>query len=114
MIIYGYSLMTVCSFVDRDMLMRHFSHGVGHLQHRTRRPQNSDDSEFDYASTAVDADLVSDSDLVSDTSHEQECDVNVDSSLEEESELEGDSRLDSDVDCDSSTIASDSDSYASF
>jgi hypothetical protein len=104
--------MAICSFVDRDMLMRHFGHGVGHLQYRTRRPQDSDDSEFESASM-VDADSV----LDSDTSCEQACDVEVDNDLEEEGELEGDADLESDVDCDSaSAIASESgsDGYVSF
>jgi hypothetical protein len=96
--------------------MRHFGHSVGHLEYRTRRPQDSDDSEFESA-TMVDADLVSDSDSVSDsdTSREQGCDIEVDNDSEEEGELEGDTELESDIDCDSaSTIASDSDGYTSF
>jgi hypothetical protein len=104
--------MAICSFVDRDMLMRHFGHGIGHLQYRTRRLQDSDDSEFESTSM-VDTDLVSDSD----TSCEQACDIEVNNDSEEEGKLEGDADLESDVDCDSpSTIdsESDSDGYASF
>ena len=104
--------MAICSFVDWDMLMRHFGHGIGHLQYRTWRPQDSHNSEFESASI-VDADLASDSD----TSCEKACDIEVDNNLEEEGELEGDMDLESDVDYDSaSAIASESgsDGYASF
>ncbi len=27
----------LCSFVDRDMLMRHFGHGVGHLKYERQQ-----------------------------------------------------------------------------
>jgi len=27
----------LCSFVDRDMLMRHFSYGIGHLQYQRQQ-----------------------------------------------------------------------------
>ena len=32
----------LCSFVDRDMLMRHFGHGVGHFQYQ-RQPESEPD-----------------------------------------------------------------------
>ena len=32
----------LCSFVDHDMLMRHFGHGVGHFQYQ-RQPESEPD-----------------------------------------------------------------------
>jgi len=115
---YGYSLTAICSFVNRDMLMRHFGHGVSHLQYGTRMQQDSD-AETE-SRTMGDANSISDNDI----GHEEEHDMEVD--IEEEGELEG--GLESDVNCDSaSTIASEdelegskddsnnySDGYASF
>ncbi|SRR6266851_6664020 len=96
-VIYGYSLMAICSFVDQDMLMRHFGHGVGHLQYGTQTQQNLD-AEMESGMIG-DADSISDND----TGHEEEHDMEVD--IEEEGKLEGE--LESNVDCDSaSTIAS--------
>jgi hypothetical protein len=37
-----------CSFVDRDMFMRHFGHGVGHLQCE-RQQENDPNSDNDMA-----------------------------------------------------------------
>jgi len=34
--VYEYSLMAISSFADQDLLMRHFGHGIGHLQYRTQ------------------------------------------------------------------------------
>ncbi len=98
--------------------MRHFSHGVGHLQYGTRTQQDSD--------TETESRMMGDANSISDnnTGCEEEHDMKVD--IEEEGELKGE--LESDVDCDStSTIASEdklegseddsdnySDSYASF
>ena len=31
-----------CSFVDRDMLMRHFGHGVGHLRYERHKEISTD------------------------------------------------------------------------
>lgn len=45
----AYKLL-ICSFVDRDTLMRHFGHGVGHLQYEEQHEMNSEsgiDSESD-------------------------------------------------------------------
>jgi len=111
--------MAICSFVDRDMLMRHFGHGVGHLQYRTRRPQDSD-ARFESGTTV---NASAESVLDDDTGR----DVEVDIDLEEEGELEGDLELESDIDSDSASTAesdvesevskdssNDSDGYASF
>jgi hypothetical protein len=85
--------MAICSFLDRDMLMRHFGQGVGHLQYQTQRQQ---DSDAELASGMnVDADSV----LDKDTRCEQEHDIEVD--IEEEGELEGE--IESDVECASAT-----------
>jgi len=100
--------MAICSFVDWDMLMRHFGYRVGHLQYRTSRAQDSD-SELGFESRPgmkENADSVSDDDM----SH----DVEVDIDSEKEGELEGDSELESDIDCDSaSTTASEDESEVS-
>jgi hypothetical protein len=108
--------MAIRSFVDRDMLMRHFGHGVGHLQYRTQTQLQDSESR-----TMGEADMISDDDM----GREQEHDIGVD--IEEEGELEGE--LDSDVDSDSASTISedldesgvsddssdnDSDGYASF
>jgi hypothetical protein len=111
--------MAINSFVDQDMLMRHFGHGIGHLKYR---PQTQQDSATETVSGTMmgDADLISDND----TGSEQEDDIEVD--IEEEGGFDGE--LYSDVDCDSaSTVASEdesewnnndsdnySDGYASF
>jgi hypothetical protein len=84
--------MVIYSFVDWDMLMRHFGHGVGHLQYQTQRQQ---DLDTDLASRTVDADLA----LDEVTDHEQEHDIELD--IEEEGELEGE--IESDVKCASAT-----------
>lgn len=34
-----------CSFVDRDMFMRHFGHGVGHLQYERQHEIEHDDHD---------------------------------------------------------------------
>ena len=34
--------MLICSFVDHDMLMRHFGHGIGHLQDERHQDMSSD------------------------------------------------------------------------
>ena len=91
---YGYSLIALCSFVDHDMLIRHFGHGIGHLQYRTRMQQDSDvdaeldsdvDAELDLdADAELDLDMDADSDSDNDTSPEQERDVAVDIDSEEE------------------------------
>ena len=115
---YGYSLTAICSFVDWDMLMRHFDHGVGHLQYGTWMQQYSD-AEME-SGTMGDANSISDNNTGCEEEHDMEVDI------EEEGELEGE--LESDVDCDgASTIASEdelegseddsnnySDGYASF
>ena len=40
-------ILTRCyhSFVDRDMVMRHFGHGVGHLQYDKMAEPGSDDND---------------------------------------------------------------------
>jgi hypothetical protein len=77
--------------------MRHFGHGVGHLQYGTRMQQYSD-AEME-SGTMGDANLISDNN----TGREKEHDMEVD--IKEEGELEGE--LESNVNCDSaSTIAS--------
>ncbi|KAI0280639.1 hypothetical protein BGY98DRAFT_963441 [Russula aff. rugulosa BPL654] len=76
-------------FVDRDMLMRHFGHGVGHLKYErqhgieteiTRVESDDDDDDDD-----------SESDIVT---HAQEDNVAVD--VEEESQGESDREMDAD------------------
>jgi len=42
-----------CSFVDRDMFMRHFSHGVGHLQYE-RQHENEPDHDTSMGGTLED------------------------------------------------------------
>jgi hypothetical protein len=71
--------MIICSFVDQNMLMRHFGHGVGHLQYQTQRQQ---DLDADLASRTVDADLA----LDEVTDREQEHNIELD--IKEEGELE--------------------------
>jgi hypothetical protein len=42
----------MCSFVDRDMLLRHFGHGVGHFQYQRRQefePDMAAEGDDDYA-----------------------------------------------------------------
>jgi len=59
-----------CSFVDRDMFMRHFGHGVGHLQYDRQHEiehdhddgraleEDSDSTDnFDHAGDSVPEDL---------------------------------------------------------
>ena len=92
--------MAICNFIDWDMLMRHFSHGVGHLHYRARRPQDLDI----WFESGMMVNASAESILDNDIGH----DVKVDIELEEEGELEGDLELESDIDSDSaSTAASD-------
>jgi len=57
----------VCSFVDRDMFMRHFGHGVGHQQYRW---QQEDD-----ATIKIEADLDGDNDNIEELDeHKEEID----------------------------------------
>ena len=98
--------MAICSFIDWDMLMRHFSHGVGHLQYRMLRLQDSDSKSGFESGTKENADSVLDDNM--------SCNVKVDIDSEEEGKLEGDSELESDIDCNSaSTTASEDESEVS-
>jgi hypothetical protein len=100
---YGYSL-AICSFVDWDMLMRHFGYGVGHLQYGTQTQQDSDTET--ESGMMGDANSISDNDTGCEEEHDREVDI------EEEGELEGE--LESNVDCDgASTIASEDESEGS-
>lgn len=53
-----------CSFVDRDMFMRHFGHGVGHLQYERQHEMGPNDHRDD---TSMSPDDVSDSSNILDT-----------------------------------------------
>ena len=99
--------MAINSFVDRDMLMRHFGHSIGHLQYKPQTRQDSDALAGTVSGTTMgDDDLISDND----TGCEQEYDIEVD--IQEEGNLDGE--LDSDVDSDSArTITSEDESEGS-
>jgi hypothetical protein len=52
---------SLCSFVDRDMLVRHFGHGVGHLKYEKQQeidhkmvPRGNDDHGDDDTSESED------------------------------------------------------------
>ena len=112
-----------CSFIDRDMFMRHFSHGVGHLQYEWQHEPDHN------TSMGLTLDDISDSsdDLDTGDSDPDELDihhnfndraaVNLD---EEEEEEEEEEIVDDEGDAsdiivsDSDADGSDSDSYVSY
>jgi hypothetical protein len=48
--------LPLCSFVDRDMLMRHFGHGVGHLQYERQHETETDTTRLEVESDDNDHD----------------------------------------------------------
>lgn len=89
--------MPPCSFVDRDMLMRHFGHGVGHLQYDRQQEivtQMTVGSDDDHDSLAdMEAQEIADEES---WGGEQDCDIAVD--LEESQKSDGEMVVDG---CDS-------------
>jgi hypothetical protein len=113
-----------CSFIDRDMFMRHFGHGVGHLQYERQHEPNHN------TSMGLTLDDISDSsdDLDTGDSDADELDIHhncndraaADSDEEEEEEEEEEEIVNDDGDAsdiivsDSDVDGSDSDGYASY
>lgn len=118
--------MSFCSFVDRDMFMRHFGHGVGHLQYERQHEIDSEPNpDTNMGQTLKDASDKSDSDSDNpDTGDSDNVIVDWDGEEEEEeydSEIvnlndeEGDMSI-SELDSDSDGTQSDCEShgYASY
>ena len=119
-----------CSFIDRDMFMRHFGHGVGHLQYDrqqeieperdTNRGQTLEDvSDSGYSGNLDPGDSESEADELEVGDDNP---VSLDEEEEEEEGLGGDTASDADMivsDLDSDAADSDdasnsSNGYASY
>jgi len=107
----------LCSFVDRDMLVRHFGHGVGHLKHER---QQEPASEIDATGVPRGDDNHDDDDSSGTEESEEEGDaeepepgsegvpvINNDGSSDDESEIE-------DSDNDNNDSEGDDGGYASL
>jgi len=90
-------------FVDRDMLVRHFGHGVGHLKHHGNNDTSDSESEAMEVDSDSDSEIYNDSDSESDDTEEPESEGgpmvnNDDSSDGDDEDIESGSSCDSEDD----------------